>query len=241
MPFVYDYSQVEWSDPDSDPPPPRAEEFVYIPPPMFGGARGPVHFTLDVPPEPLAPAPVAPVASPPRPSFWERLRGRQPSPVRLTPKAAAAAELRAAKGVFSRQRAIALSVAALRELDVRRLHCRYDGGNDEGFAWFDSAELRDGARLDPDALAQRLAEQKFLDRLITHGAMTRIERFSEREQVAFFLRGQLCDEWATMLLGRSYGAGEYVMYGAFVVDLDDCTVIDDPKADPVVNNIEIAR
>ena len=53
--------------------------------------------------------------------------------------------------------------------------------------------------------------------------------------------GSLSNEWASLLLGESYGTGEYSMYGAFVVDLDKCTITDDPNADPVVQNIDIAR
>jgi hypothetical protein len=56
-----------------------------------------------------------------------------------------------------------------------------------------------------------------------------------------FVRYSLCDEWATMLLGSGYGTGEYSMYGAFTVDLEACTISDDPDADPVVQNIEIAE
>ena len=43
-----------------------------------------------------------------------------------------------------------------------------------------------------------------------------------------------------LLLGRGFGTGEYCMYGAFWVDLEACTIIDDGNADPVVQNITIA-
>ena len=33
-------------------------------------------------------------------------------------------------------------------------------------------------------------------------------------------------------LGNGYGTREYSMYGAFVVDLDACTIVDDRNADP---------
>ncbi|MDU1690566.1 MAG: hypothetical protein E6848_13260, partial [Bradyrhizobium sp.] len=51
---------------------------------------------------------------------------------------------------------------------------------------------------------------------------------------------QLVEEWAMLLLGRGFGTGEYCMYGAFWVDLEACTIIDDGNADPVVKNITIA-
>lgn len=236
MPFVYDYSQVEWRDEDTDPPLPRASEFVYLPAPEYGGVSEPARFTLDVPPEPPAAARVNRL----RLSFWDRLRGRRPSTEQVRAAVEADAKAQLARGVFSSQRLFAATVPALRELGVKQLYCRYDGGNDEGFSWLDHAVLRDGARIDADALAQRLTEQKFLDRLVARGVMKRIEQTSESEQVASFVRDWMCTEWATLLLGGSYGTGEYVMYGAFVVDLDECTVIEDRHAAPVVSNIEIA-
>jgi hypothetical protein len=44
-----------------------------------------------------------------------------------------------------------------------------------------------------------------------------------------------------MLLGKSYGTGNYSMYGAFTVDLETCMITDDPNAVPVVRDIEIAK
>jgi hypothetical protein len=239
MPFVFDCTQIEWSDDDTDPPPPRADQFVYLPPPELGGAREPVRFTLDIPPEPPASAAMTPPTR--RPSFWDRLLGRRPSTEQIAAVVRADAQAQIARGVFSSQRLFAVTVPALRALGVKQLYGRYDGGNDEGFSWLDNALLRDGTCIDADALAQRLMDRKFLDLLIARGVMKRIDRMSEREQVASFIRDWMCTEWATLLLGRGYGTGEYVMYGAFVVDLDACIVTDDPKADPVVSNIEIAR
>lgn len=236
MPFVYDYSEVDWSGEDSDPPPPRASEFVYLPAPEYGGVREPAHFTLDVPPEPAAAR-----SSPIQLSLWERLLGRRRSAEQVRASVEADMKAQKARGFSSRQRLFAVTVPALRALGVRQLYGRYDGGNDEGFSWLDNALLRDGTRIDADALAQRLMELKFLDQLTAGGVMKRVDRMSELDQLRSFIRDWMCTEWATLLLGGSYGAGEYVMFGAFVVDLDDCTVVDDPKADPIVNNIEIAR
>jgi hypothetical protein len=44
---------------------------------------------------------------------------------------------------------------ALKASGVAKVYCRYDGGNDEGFAWVDHAELGSGERLDTAALAKR--------------------------------------------------------------------------------------
>ncbi|QPF93401.1 hypothetical protein [Bradyrhizobium commune] len=234
MPFVYDYSQVEWPDDDGDLPPPRVSEFVYLPAPEYGGVHEPAHFTLDVPPEPAVVR-----RNPVRMSLWDRLLGRRRPAEQVRASVEADMKAQMARGVFSSQRLFATTVPVLRALGVKQLYGRYDGGNDEGFSWLDNALMRDGTRIDADTLAQRLMEQKFLDELTAKGVMKRIDRTSELDQVRSFIRDWMCTEWANLLLGGSYGTGEYVMYGAFVVDLDDCTVIDDPKADPVVSNIEI--
>jgi hypothetical protein len=61
----------------------------------------------------------------------------------------------------------------------------------------------------------------------------------DRQKLDHILQ-DLCNEWASMLLGDSYGTGEYSMYGAFAVDLEACTITDDRAADPIVENIQIA-
>src|SRR5262245_26668669 len=122
MPFVYDETEIQWPDDVSEPPPPRADEFVYIPPPQFGGAREPVRFCV------LSPAEASEHETSTDSKRWER---------------------------FTRK-FLAIVVPALREVGVRRAYCRYDGGHDEGFAWLDSIELKDGERIPADAVIQRL-------------------------------------------------------------------------------------
>ncbi|PAY03958.1 hypothetical protein CK489_37380 [Bradyrhizobium sp. UFLA03-84] len=237
MPFVFDQTEIEWPDDESDPPPPRADQFVYLPAPEYGGQHEPVRFSLDVPPEPPAPESV-PF---PRPSLWNRLRGRKPSAAQRAPAVAALHDARAAHAAFVRQRLLAAAVPALGELGVRQIYCRYDGGNDEGFAWLDSATLRDGTRIDREVLVEQLVAHKLLDRLIARGVTRRYDAMSEHKQVASFMHDWLCTEFAVMLLGSGYGTGEHVLYGAFTVDFDAGTVVDDPGADPVTRNREIAR
>ena len=41
MPFVYVQMEDEWPEDGSDPPPPRTDQFIYLPPPEFGGAPQP--------------------------------------------------------------------------------------------------------------------------------------------------------------------------------------------------------
>lgn len=237
MPFVFDQTQIEWPDDDSDPPPPRADQFVYLPGPEYGGQRDPVHFSLDVPPEPPAPETV-PI---PRPGLWDRLRGRKPSPARTAQATAAWHAARAEQAAFVRQRLLAAAVPPLRDVGVWQLYCRYDGGNDEGFTWLDGATLQAGTRIDADALTDQLVARKLLDHLVARGVTRRYDGRSERDQTIAFVEDWLCTEFATMLLGSGYGTGEHVLYGAFTVDLDACTVTDDPAADPVTRNAEIER
>jgi hypothetical protein len=231
MPYVYDETEIEWPEDDGEwePPPPRPDQFVYYAPADFLGSPEPVHFSVAEPPQAVELAPAAP-GEPPLSAEEQRRQREKARQERM-------------------QRAFALGVSALRKAGVQRLYCRYDGGNDEGFSWLDRAEMTDGARLDAGAISGRLAEAGLLDRIFAAGIMhpsTHIaRRFPDpeqqvREQLREFLDLSLVNEWATMLLGSSYGTGEYSMYGAFTVDLEACTITDDRNADPVVENIEIA-
>jgi len=228
MPFVYDETQVEWPDEDTEPPRPRADQFVYIAPSEFGGGRAPVRF--DVPPlqSPLqASAPELPSQS--RPQGWnaeDRERAKREWEQRW-------------------ERIRSIVIPALQQIGGRRIYCRYDGGNDEGFAWFDSLELQDGQRIDLDAAAQRLHDAQIHTRLRSVGVELQ-DPFSPRAGGSLLERGalkyfveMLCHDWATVLLGRSFGTGEYSMYGAFTVDLETRTITDDQGADAVVQNISI--
>jgi hypothetical protein len=189
MPFIYDETNIEWpEDDDWEPPPPRADQFVYLSPSEYGGAAEPVRFSV------------------------------------VDPEQAA-----------GRQRTFAFAVPELHKAGVQRLYCRYDGGHDEGFSRLDSAEMKDGARLDADALRHRLFDAGLLGRIYAAGMMRPSVHFSDRQQLALFLDHYLINEWAVMLLDVGYGTGEYSMYGAFTVD-----VTDDRHADPIVRNIRIA-
>lgn len=125
---------------------------------------------------------------------------------------------------------------ALKASGIAKVYCRYDGGNDEGFAWLDHAELGTGERLEPIAVAERL---------VARGVPLRRRMFWEKDWpearvVRDMLDFPLSVNWAAALLGgRGFGTGEYSMYGAFVVDLVAETITDDPQAIPVIRNIKI--
>jgi len=220
MPFVYDETQVEWpDDDDTEPPPPRPDQFVYIPPPQFGGAREPVRFSVAA----LAGAIQSNAPQQPRNSLEQIRRERERS------------------HALSRQHLFAVVIPELRAIGARRANCRYDGGNDEGFCWLDSVEMEDGGRITAAVLVERARDAQLLDKLYAAELMGRFDGMSDQRQLALFFHGYLCVAWASMLLGDGFGTGEYSMYGAFTVDLDTCTITDDPGADPIVQNIRIAQ
>ena len=76
MPFVYDETEIEWPEDDDEyeSPPPRADEFMYLPPPEFGGAAEPVRFFVAEPRQGAELAPVPRESPRDRPRHEERRR-----------------------------------------------------------------------------------------------------------------------------------------------------------------------
>lgn len=190
------------------------EAFQYLPPPDFGGPAGPVHARVRAETGGASPQPAA------KPGFIARLLGGKASP---------ADDYRAkAREYEARLADHAARVAeALAQIGAARAYCRYDGGNDEGFAWFDHCEMKDGTKLDEAAAFSRLQLRGSLTDLGFAPNVVRGE--GSLEDVASY--------WAVKLLGEGYGTGEYVMYGAFSVDLNSGLISDDPKPAPIVQNI----
>jgi hypothetical protein len=245
MPFVF--APDEQDGQDGDPP---LDRYHYIPPPRFGGAPEPVHFSFEPPGpevEPEPPPPVEPMPppvelAPPAPAPLQRrslldvlLGRRRPA---ASPRLTVTAHLSYAlvpqsrqpqrEPAQRRQHLFAVAIPELRKAGVRRVYCRYDGGHDEGFAWPDYFDMQDGGRISPRDLAGRLRGAGLADRLSAAGAMN-LDAFTETD---LDVLRRLCFEWASLLLGDGYGTGEYSMYGAFMVDLDACTISDDRVADP---------
>ncbi|MGY3448636.1 hypothetical protein [Bradyrhizobium sp. USDA 4353] len=232
MPFIYDESEREWHDEDSDPPDPRASDFVYLPAPEFGGQQEPVPFSLLTPDGEITAPPVRAA----RWSFFRGLFGRRISSAQIS------------REILDNQRRQQLLFGALvpplRAAGARRAYCRYDGGHDEGFSWLDHYENEAGDRLDLDALAARLLDIGVHDQLRTVGSRFRSAasfRHQKLAELRAVMSDELVEEWAMLLFGGGYGTGEYCMYGAFWVDLEACTITDDRNADPVVQNIIIAK
>ncbi|HWB46787.1 MAG TPA: hypothetical protein VG900_15220 [Hyphomicrobiaceae bacterium] len=230
MPYCFAEGDPGWDDLGPDDPP-SVTQFYYLPPPEVGGAPEPVRFSDTPPPDPESAAPGPAVAS--RPGILDRLFGRatKPKPV------SAWEERQRQEAVRSAQR-VAHLTQALRSVGVRRAYCRYDGGNDEGFAWLDHMELTSGEPLSAQEVADRLAQTHVLERLREAKLMPGSQGDDARDLLAI-ARDAFAIETSVMLLGQGYGTGPYWLYGAFTVDLDACTIVDDRQAKPIVENIQL--
>jgi hypothetical protein len=181
--------------------------FEYLPPPKFGGPSDPVQ---------VAVRPVTAAA--------------ESGPVSLRDLYERAESGKRGAGAEVISATLAASMAALGAV---RTYCRYAGGNDEGFAYFDHCVFKDDSVRDADRVARDLMAtnaalfanvRQVLGKFI-HG-FPDTGRFADVREL---LDWAVANEWAVQLLGR-YGTGGYTMYGAFWVDLDTGLVTDDPNA-----------
>ena len=243
MPFFYDETNIDYPEDGSQPPPPRADQFVYMTSAEYGGPIAPVRFLIPPPAAIVDEAPPAPSASARR-SILDVLLGRaRPAERESQDRLQESRRQQQLKREHQTQRLFSVLISALRDFGVRRAYCRYDGGNDEGFSWLDHFERNGGERIDTGALLAQLFATGVLDKLHEGGFMEHLRGAPAEKRMAGlkeFVLIWLVDEWASILFGGGFGAGEYSMYGAFTVDLDECTITDDPHADPVVENIRIA-
>jgi hypothetical protein len=255
MPFLHDETNVDWPEDGSEPPPPRVDEFMYMTAAEYRGepAAGQVSVRFSILPFSAADEPEPPAAVEPakpvqveRRSILDRLFGRSRSEERQQQLRQQVEDGMRQRILLQKQRTrqlFSVMVPALRSLGARRAYCRYDGGNDEGFSWLDHYQTQAGERIDTDVLVKRLYEMGVHDQLYAAGFKDHMDGVSPDQKMSdikMFASGWLIYDWAWVLLGR-YGAGEYSMYGAFTVDLDECSVTDDSNARPIVQNIEIAN
>lgn len=224
MPYFRDETDVEY-DENEEVIPGRLDDFVYEVP-WNADEQGQNSVTV-----PLFEAGAGPPSSPDggaRVGWLGRLLGRKPAPPEPPAPTPGPKDLSAA------------FVEELRAAGVVSVYCRMDGGNDEGFAWLDSAQTADGRSLDPAQLAALLLERGAAERLpspLQAGFGDGSE--SPGDQLVRQFDWDLADAWAIRLHGDGYGTGEYSMFGAFTVDLVGETITDDPEAAPVVQNITI--
>lgn len=115
----------------------------------------------------------------------------------------------------------------LREFGAKIVHCRYNGGDDEGFAHFDKVELEDRT-ISLNELRQQLAVGSFGSKTsdyLRSYQRSRTNQPSPEQCVDFFLE-LFARELAIILLGSGYGTGEYSMKGAFEANLETGEIID---------------
>jgi hypothetical protein len=259
MPFYHFHLDDDEDDDDLDemsdvePLTPRVAQFHYTP---ASFRRRPVCFSDQPPPPRGTPERRRSLLDRllrrgPRISSWERsLRGAERRARRMGDASLAQsyAALRDARKQNEQewqrrgQQTLALVVPALRGIGVRYAYCRYDGGGDEGFAWLDHVVLGSGDWLTADQAAARLAETGAKPWPEDGDATPTKLGDRDGEAAAAWRDGALtpfADECASRLLGNGFGTGEHLLYGAFTVDLDACTIADDPNADPIVRNIQI--
>jgi hypothetical protein len=230
MPFIHDETNIEWPEDGSKLPPPRADQFFYVTPAEYRGESASARFSI---------LPFSAPAEPEHSASGQSDTEQQERQKRWEDSMRQARFLQQQRT----QQLFSVMVPALRALGVRRAYCRYDGGNDEGFSWLDHYETQAGEHIDADTLVKQLYDIEVHDKLCVAGFQDHMSGVSTDQKMAdlktFACVWLICD-WACVLLGK-YGTGEYSMYGAFTVDLDECSVTDDPSARPIVENIEIAQ
>lgn len=118
----------------------------------------------------------------------------------------------------------------LREIGVKSVYCRYNGGGDEGFADFTGAKIEDRI-VEFEELKSLLIETslgskttEYLHRYYgsPHGEL------SAQQRVEFYL-DEFARALATYLLGRGYGTGEYSMKGSFRANLVTGKIVDEQE------------
>jgi hypothetical protein len=238
MPFVHSEEDVEWPEDapdDYEPPEPKLEDFQYLPPPEFGGATEPVRFSISGDPKQAKHrnrAPKLPLGL--RILMWvlrQVLPGSKDLMAQLKQQEQQMAEHRA--------KLFATLIPALQEAGAQKLVCVYDGGNDEGFAWFGHVETASG-RLNLKETVQAVQAMNIEDELC-EADLIRTDADLE-EELKELLNYTLPEEVACLLLGFGFGTGAYTMYGAFTVDLEQCTITDNPDATvPTDGNIVIGN
>lgn len=253
MPFFYDETNIEWPEDGSEPSPPRTDQFVYMTVAEYAGepTAAPAAARFSSLPFDAADEQELPSVEPATPMQVER-RGilarlfgwgrAEDTPLQRDKSIQDSMRRQMLEQRKRMQQLFSVTIPALRSLGVRRVYCRYDGGNDEGFAWLDHFQTEAGDRIDTENVLKRLYESGLHDKLRVVGFKDHMRGNSidqKMSDIRTIICGWLPNDWSWILMGN-FGTGEYSMYGAFTVDLDECSVTDDPNAEPVVQNIAIA-
>ncbi|MCA9173376.1 MAG: hypothetical protein KDB14_02690 [Planctomycetales bacterium] len=256
MPYFFDeenaYAEQEL-DEDEDFPLPTLDQFEYLPPEVIGGASGPVSFIVSElesgPPTTDDGASDLAQSGSARPSWWLRLLIAPIAGTKLGKYfSRMSSELNEFKSRLEksailerryRRNLFALLVPALRSVGGTHVYCAYDGGNDEGFAYFQHLQVGN-EQWKASLTAEALANTNIVKRWQSVPTFAPREGVAPQAHLAELLES-VAEVWATMLLGSGFGTGPFQMYGAFTVNLQDCTITDDRDAHPLPHgNLEIA-
>jgi hypothetical protein len=213
MPYYIDEEMPEWEEywkrEEAGGGESPASLFTYIEPLQANTTVLPF---ADTPgPEPEVPQRTA--YSPPpvrKPGFFARLFGQKAVLVTETPRLSTEQLLENFRIEEEAASAHALwkvsgLTATCRALGVKRVFGSYDGGGDESFTHYHGVEMRDSRALSEEVLC-KVAEDIDGD--------------------------QLVEDAVTALMGR-YGAGEFILRGAVIIDFDAYTITDEKDADVV--------
>jgi hypothetical protein len=123
---------------------------------------------------------------------------------------------------------------SLIELGYVAVIVRYDGGHDEGFAYFHRAEHSDGRARDAHFVAQQLLSLPVARHTVPREYPKGVRRIGDTilfqmpnpSQAMGILMDGFADHAASQLLGDGYGTGEYTLRGWFRLDLKNSRAVD---------------
>lgn len=230
MPYFCDEEEIEFPEGEEDEPfTPELKDFVYLPPPEFSGVKEPVRFGDQL-----------------GETDSDETSGTRPGKGWLSWLFGGRTPLGSLdnyeqEAIKRGNKLFAIMVPALRTTGGVSVRCEYDGGNDEGFCWFESLRTAD-ERLDLQSVVKRLDADAIVRQLLRQGLVhsNPDQPITSTARLTDVLQNWMPEQWATLLLGYGFGTGQYSMYGAFTVDLLKCTITDDHDATvPANGNIVI--
>ena len=235
MPFIYDFEQIEWPEDRGDDywPEPTPEEYEYLKPEEFGGEASPVRFEV---PLQLQRKPTEKQGVPHRRGLFGRLFRAVAGRTKIGRIAVGFSDTISSMSVHSveqrlrQQNLFCLMIPAFIRIGGVELTCAYDGGNDEGFAWFRSLKTADRV-LDKAQLVSQLEATDLVASLRGAGLLYESIDYprTDAQHIEEVLES-LAEEWGVLMLGSGFGTGAFQMFGAFTVDLIQHTITDDLQA-----------
>jgi hypothetical protein len=111
---------------------------------------------------------------------------------------------------------VSRQTATCRELGVKRVFGRYDGGGDESFTYYQGVEMSDGHVIPASSVLRTMADPvRGEPRCIDYDG--------------------LVENAVSALMGH-YGEGPFSLQGVVIIDFDACTVTDEKNIDIVLGD-----